>query len=166
MKNKLFLISLLFLTINSKAQSGEKFMKLQRVFSFDTSAIIQVPTLPTPVFHLQNIPSNVIWIVKNINYTNLGLSQFNGAGTSVNRIRLSVNVNNSPLFSERVNYYGNYNNPGSGYEINESSGTFYLKEPTIISGGKQLKFIHESVGSGVSPFMLHLFYSVEEYIIE
>ena len=142
-------------------------MKLQRIFSFDTSAMIQPPTLTSPVcvFHSKTIPSNVIWIVKSINYTSPGLTQFNGGGNQYKAFRLGVNVNNSPLFSERINYASNYNNSGSGYEIYESSGSFYLKESTIISGGKQLNFLHESVGSGAA-FKLHLFYSVEEYIIE
>jgi hypothetical protein len=159
MTNKLFLISLLFLTLNSKAQSGEKFMKLQRVFSIDTSFLANRPLTGTglTLVYQQNIPANKLWIVKNINFTTNGSTSFENNNFGSNGYDLSIAINNTPII------------------ITGGGGGLYLKlrellikpEPLIISSEKNLQFYTETVFSGLPvKYRVHIYFSVEEYIVE
>ena len=123
----LFIVLLFLSKINAFSQTGEKFMKLQRIISFDTSAKI-TNTGIAKLFHSKTVPANTIWILKNVNYTSAGLSEYaTGTGISSN-IQLGVTVNTSPLFSQRA--------------ISNEYGTFYANGPIIITSSKKLTFLY------------------------
>ncbi len=147
----LFIVLLFLSKINAFSQTGEKFMKLQRIISFDTSAKI-TNTGIAKLFHSKTVPANTIWILKNVNYTSAGLSEYaTGTGISSN-IQLGVTVNTSPLFSQRA--------------ISNEYGTFYANGPIIITSSKKLTFLYHYPDTQGPEVKLHLYYTFEEYIIE
>jgi len=158
----LFIVLLFLSKINAFSQTEEKFMKLQRIFSFDTSAKV-TNTAIAKLFHSKTVPANTIWILKNVNYTSGGLSEYaTGTGVSYN-MTLGVTVNTSPLFSQRA--LSNSTTQGA-VTAAEPTGAFYATGPIIITSSKKLTFLYNYPDSQGPEIKLHLYYTVEEYIID
>lgn len=135
-------------------------MKLQRVFSIDSSALFLAPNSNNEIIFKETVPLNRIWVVKNINYTTTGTTNFENSYFPTSRILLTIAINNTPLISQKTT------------SINLSVGDYgstLINGPLIISGGKELKFLISyirQIDSNVEKYRAHIYFSIEEYIVE
>jgi hypothetical protein len=116
-------------------------MKLQRAFSVDTSGFVNLANYSNPVnvFYSITVPSNVIWIIKNVSYVSRGLTLFEGMTLGwggLSSTQLGIAINNSPIVFQRVNF----DNAGSN-NASIGLGNAYIQGPIIVSAGKKLNFL-------------------------
>lgn len=158
---KYVLIFIVLISFSAFSQSSEKFMKLQRVFSVDSSFLVNRPTISGALVlvYQQRIPTNKLWIVKNINFSTNGNSNFQNNNYSTIDYDLSIAINNTPILvlesgTPNLRLYG--------------SSSISKQEPLLISSDKDLQFYSKWKYSSGGPekYKVHIFYSVEEYIVE